>query len=167
MSWYQDMGHESMVAVGDHVRAVGWLSSACPFPRGELPAEFVTRLLEFVRRADHSSEVLGFPAFGGWHDCEFCGQARGYGNFGVPSGPLLFVAPEMLGHYVQQHEYAPPPEFVAAVLSSPLPGTPEYQAATAEFSRRHQEWWDSYFKRLQARVEQSATARGGHDPGSL
>ena len=158
MTWYPDMSYESMVAVGNHVRAIGWLSSDHPLPQGEVPADFVARLREFVRLPRRCGEALWFPAFGGWHDCEFCGQVRGYGNIGVPSGPLLFIAPEMVGHYVEHHGYAPPPEFVAAVLASPLPGTPEYQAATADFRQRHQEWWDSYVKRWQATAEPSPAA---------
>jgi hypothetical protein len=50
----------------------------------------------------------------------------GIGNFGVPSGDLLFVAPEMVVHYIEQHGYRPPAEFVAAVFRSPLPDTEDY-----------------------------------------
>jgi hypothetical protein len=39
----------------------------------------------------------------------------------------------MVAHYVEAHRYAPPDEFVAAVLSAPLPGTPEYHEAVAAF----------------------------------
>ena len=139
-----------MVAVGEHVRAVGWLSNDNPFPRGDVPAEFVARLREFVALAAKSAEALWFPAFGGLHTCELCDQVHDGHNFGVPAGELLFVAPGMVAHYVEQHEYQPPPEFIAAVLASPLPGTMEYEAATAEFRRRHKEWWQALIKRQQA-----------------
>jgi hypothetical protein len=40
----------------------------------------------------------------------------------------------MVGHYVEEHEYAPPEEFVQAVFASPLPGTLEYALAASPFS---------------------------------
>ena len=74
----------------------------------------------------------------GFHSCEFCENALGVRNLGVPAGDVLFVAPEMVCHYVEQHGYLPPAEFVAAVLASPLPGTPQYTEAVAGFRRIHQ-----------------------------
>ena len=143
MTWFADMGGVSMAAAGDHVRAVGWLHPDHPYPRGAVPAEFAARLREFARLAGHCVEALGFGMFRGVHACEFCrprlppGRARGSLNFGVPAAELLYVAPEMVAHYVDAHGYAPPPEFVAAVLASPLPGTPEYAAAVENFRRIH------------------------------
>jgi hypothetical protein len=52
-------------------------------------------------------------------------------------GAVLYVAPAMIGHYVEHHEYAPPAEFIAAVATSPLPGTSEYQAGCAVFRELH------------------------------
>jgi hypothetical protein len=150
MCWFRDMGRESMVAVGDHVRAVGWLSSDRPFARTEVSAEFVARLREFVRLANRSADALSFPAFAGWHTCEFCGKVHRFGNFGAPSGPALFVAPEMVGHYVELHGYTPPPELVAAVLASPLPDTPEYRAAVAGFRQLHERWWQAMLRPAEA-----------------
>ncbi len=55
----------------------------------------------------------------------------------MPSGDLLFVAPAMISHYVQRHEYAPRAEFVEAVMSCPLPNTAKYRAACAVFRELH------------------------------
>jgi hypothetical protein len=139
MSFFPDMGCESLVADGDHVRAIGWLHPDHPYTKGEVSAEFLARLKEFAVRCGDSAEALYFGAFGGFHTCEFCGRALGIGNFGVPSGDLLFVAPEMVVHYIEQHGYRPPPEFVAAVLRSPLPDTDDYQVITEPFWHRHRE----------------------------
>jgi hypothetical protein len=46
-------------------------------------------------------------------------------------------------------------------MASPLPGTSEYQAAVAEFRRRHQEWWQALFKRQQAQAGQDAAPDEG------
>jgi hypothetical protein len=139
MTFFPDMGHKSMVATGDHVRAIGWLNPDHPFSKGEVPAGFLVRLKEFTARSGNSAEPLYFGGAGGFHTCEFCGKAHGIGNFGVPSGDLLFVAPELVVHYIEQHGYRPPAEFVTAVLRSPLPDSEEYQTVTEPFWQRHRE----------------------------
>jgi hypothetical protein len=147
MSFFPDMGCDTQVATGDHVRAVGWLHPDHPFPKGEVQAEFLTRLKEFAARSDDSAKALYFGAFGGFHTCEFCERAHGIGNFGVPCGDLLFVAPEMVVHYVEEHGYRPPAEFVAAMFRSPLPDTEEYQVLTEPFWHLHR---DTIRGRMQA-----------------
>lgn len=139
MTWFPDMACSAMVAEGEHVRAAGWLGLSQPYTRGPVSPGFATRLREFVRLADESARSLYFPACAGFHICEFCNQDRDSRNFGVPAGAVLFVAPAMIGHYVEHHEYAPPAEFIAAIVASPLPGTPEYEAACAGFRDLHRQ----------------------------
>src|SRR5262249_25954503 len=83
-----------------------------------------------------SAVALGLGAAGGHHTCEFCDRAHGTANFGVPAGDKLFFSPEMIAHYVEVHRYSPPAEFIAAIMSSPLPGTREYVNAVAPFVER-------------------------------
>jgi hypothetical protein len=116
MSFFPDMGCESLVVAGEHVRAIGWLHPDHSHSQGEVSAVFLSRLKEFTARSSDSAKALYFGAFGGFHTCEFCGQAHGIRNFGVPSGDLLFVAPEMVVHYIEEHGYSPPAAFVEAVL---------------------------------------------------
>lgn len=116
--------------------ALGWLHPDHSFPRADAAPEFLERLKEFARRYGESAEALGWGAIGGCHVCEFCGKALGFGSFGVAAGDKLFHAPEMIAHYVEAHRYAPPAEFVAAVLACPLPGTPEYFNVVAPFAWR-------------------------------
>jgi hypothetical protein len=135
MSWFPDLGTFTMIERGNHVRAIGWLSAEHPFPVGDVPAEFLGRLQSFARAWGDSIDALGWPICCGGHDCELCGQCWASGNFGVPQGDLLFVAPEMVAHYVEAHHYRPPAQFITAVTESPLPGTDEYRAAVASFRR--------------------------------
>ena len=44
----------------------------------------------------------------------------------------------MIVHYIEQHGYSPPAEFVSAVLRCPLPDTEEYQTLTEPFWHLHQ-----------------------------
>src|SRR5690242_20464181 len=130
MSYFPDMGCESMAAAGDHVRAVGWLHPGHPYTTGAVDDVVLARIKQFAAQSRQSAEALYFGAVGGVHTCEFCGGAQGAGNFGVPGGELLFVAPEMVVHYIEEHGYCPPAEFCDAVLRSPLPETEEYQLIT-------------------------------------
>lgn len=129
MSWFPDMGTATMIDRGDRVLAVGWLSDSKPFPVGEMSPEFLARLKEFCRRWGDGLDSLAWGDFVGMHRCELCRACMASGNIGVPAGGKLFVAPEMIAHYVEAHRYAPPSEFVTAVLSAPLPGTREYHEA--------------------------------------
>jgi hypothetical protein len=151
MSFFPDMGTDSMVTAGEHVRAVGWLHPDHEYTKGDVPVEFLLRLKTFIASSGASSEALYFGAFFGFHTCEFCDHVHGVSdfgvpngvhgsrNFGVPDGDLLFVAPEMIGHYVEQHGYCPPPEFVAALMRSPLPESEEYRILTEPFWHLHRD----------------------------
>jgi hypothetical protein len=150
-----------MVANGDHVRAIGWLSAGQAFPQGKVTETFVARLREFVYHANDSSRSLGFGAFGGLHDCELCLRERDARNFGVPAGPVLYVAPAMVLHYVERHAYCPPAEFIDAVVSSPLPSTPEYETLVEPFRLLHQQEWERLRQRQIDAAVRWAYEQGG------
>jgi hypothetical protein len=133
MTWFPDMGTTAMIDEGDHIRAAGRLSATHQFDEGDVSAEFLTRLKEFAKRSCESTEALGWGICMGPHCCDICGRFMAAGNFGVPSGSLLFVAPEMIVHYVDEHRYRPPEEFIEAVMNSSLPGSDEYRAAAEPF----------------------------------
>ncbi len=96
-----------------------------PYTRGTVSRAFTERLNDFARLWFPSVMALDWGVRMGFHTCEYCGTAWGSGMFGVPSGDRLFMVPEMIAHYVEQHDYAPPPESVRAVLACPLPDTEE------------------------------------------
>jgi hypothetical protein len=128
-----DLATDSPIARGPWVRAVGWLAKASPGARGPSPPDFVERLRVLCDRSSESAEALNWPVSAGLHACDFCEAYHSGGNIGVPDGHLLFVAPDMIAHYVSQHGYAPPRAFVEAVLRCPMPGTPEYAKAVRGF----------------------------------
>jgi hypothetical protein len=169
MSWYQDLDTRTMVASGDHVRAIGWLAAHQPFQQGVVPPGFLARLDEFVRLAGRSAEALSFPAFGGLHECDLCSRPTdphtlgpcGCGNLGIPDGQALFVAPELVAHYVRVHSYQPPAQFMAAVMAAPLPDTPEYRALAEPFARLHRAEWERAFQRQIDHAGRWAREHGG------
>ena len=157
MSWFPDMNTACPAAHGDHIRAVGWLSDKHPFPTGDASPAFLARLKEFCRRWGDGLEPLAWGIFMGPHRCELCRGYMASGNIGVPAGGVLFAAPEMVGHYVEAHRYAPPAEFVAAVMAAPLPGTAEYRRAVTAFRE----------VQLRQLAERSADVEPGSEPDSV
>jgi len=131
--------------ISEHVMPalnIGWLDAEHPFPQAEPSAEFVARLWAFCRSPVNTT--LGV------HECEFCyddpcmyltieqnGEKVGFGHaeiwvFGDEG--KTYAAPTLIYHYVVRHHYNPPAEYIQAVLTGPLPNTPEYDARAAQFN---------------------------------
>ena len=103
--------------------AVGWLENGYEFVKGAVSEDFFTALVGLC------VEPWQPLAVAGRQPCPFCRLTGGPGeliyrmtvalgtaNLFVPGGERVFVAPTMVVHYIDAHEYAPPPEFQEAVL---------------------------------------------------
>ena len=44
----------------------------------------------------------------------------------IPAATELFIAPELILHYVEEHRYCPPQSFIDAVRQCPEQGSREY-----------------------------------------
>jgi len=109
--------------------AVGWLD-------GDIPAESIGRI-EPDRARTLLIERLTFAAahlqttaidWMGTHNCSFCDGPQtplddrglsiwGNGEFRVLDGDdTIYVAPTLIAHYVEAHDYLPPAKFVDAVF---------------------------------------------------
>jgi hypothetical protein len=121
MAFYRDLEPCDYFRGGASVlRAVGWLSAGHDYSHGELHDLDYQRLKGFV-------EDCWQPFwYRGSHTCEFCQGCRGTRNLFVPGTGVVFVAPEMIVHYVERHSYAPPREFLDALSACPEMGTSEY-----------------------------------------
>jgi hypothetical protein len=114
--------------------AVGWLEHPHPFSTGSLEDVILKSLDRWV---DLSWDFYPAYAFRGLHDCSLClatgGSAhheiRSYLNLWIPGPSAIYLAPAMITHYIRDHGYRPPHEFIAAVMSCPEYGTPEYCSA--------------------------------------
>src|SRR5262249_8774561 len=115
MAWYQDL--QPFDADGaSFLRAVGWLDRNKPFSQGVCDARVIQRLIELQEKRG------GFPLLGtrGWHDCTLCADGsadgRSYYEMFVPGDGVIYVCPEGIVHYVRQHKYLPPGEFINALV---------------------------------------------------
>jgi len=111
---YPDLGNESQVTSGKGIRAVGWLGYS--YKKGRLGKKYVALLKGQV--ADAYQPFL----YRGVHYCGHCNPespARGSLNLLIPHKRWLYVAPEMIVHYVEAHGYLPPREFLDALVACP------------------------------------------------
>ncbi|MCX4757011.1 hypothetical protein [Kitasatospora purpeofusca] len=104
---------------------IGWLDSSHEYRRGEVAEEVVDGLLRLVTRPDNQTRGLQ-------HECHFCGviylqvdnphSKTGTSLLGSAeihvrgsSDDTVLVAPTLVIHYILEHGYRPPDEFLEAV----------------------------------------------------
>ncbi|WP_443072300.1 DUF7919 family protein [Streptomyces sp. NBC_01485] len=122
MAHFEDLSRYSYSESSEPMFNVGWLSRGYEFNVGEVPEGLVDSLLELARNPSNVHR--------GMHFCELCPsfvEARknvrfddvfvGSGEMRVRGeGGAVYVAPIMIVHYVADHGYRPPTEFVESVL---------------------------------------------------
>lgn len=138
MTYYPDLGAKTMIVSDVKIRAIGWLDDQHPYPMGDSSPDFIRALGQIVDRCREVEDMLYsdpiqamLSHYFGFHTCELCHDFHHGGNIVVPDLTVLYVAPAMLLHYVEQHYYAPPKPFVQAVLQAPDVDTIEYRNAVA------------------------------------
>ncbi len=117
--------------------AVGWLELGRPLERGRVTGEFFEA---FARLAANAWQPF---VHAGRHACQWCvfsgGPAEvrvgdltvavGATNVFVPAEQAMYVAPSLLLHYMDAHEYAPPEVFQRAVIACPTMRSMDYLKA--------------------------------------
>ncbi|MEX2560104.1 MAG: hypothetical protein WD403_09320 [Pirellulales bacterium] len=112
-----------------------------PYARGAVGRVFVERLVELLADPWQPSIAVGT------HHCGFCrltggpvlfrleGQlagaeiVMGTSNLFVPAEGFLYVAPSLILHYMDAHDYSPPVDFQRAVMACPAMRSMEYLKA--------------------------------------
>ena len=128
MTYFKDLNPCSYFGKwSETLSAIGWLDMGNDFAKGAVSDENFMALVRLC--ADPWQPV----AVAGRHRCPFCrftggpaefiyrgvDVALGASNVFVPCGDRVFVAPTMIVHYIDAHEYAPPSEFQEAVMRCP------------------------------------------------
>ena len=113
--------------------AVGWLEFPFPFRRGAVSSGFLAHLKSLVDAAP--SEW----SFRGLHQCSLWRHRRGFldrpvitsshKNVFLPGGSAVYIASGGIIHYVEDHRYLPPSQFIEAVMSCPDFSSFEYRKA--------------------------------------
>jgi hypothetical protein len=147
--FYEDLSSCSYISyfegAKEKLKAVGWLGIGHPYSqrRTRTPE---TRFRQLVKLLQSPWEPIYFM---GYHDCEFCleemrprgGIGRiecdgyvahfGASNLFVPGENCVYVAPSMILHYIDVHDYEPPEVFWATIMNCPEMGSEAYLQALA------------------------------------
>jgi hypothetical protein len=119
--------------IGLEPLAVGFLTRKYPFETGKVPPKFLQKLLPFCHP---SKTVCQAPrtqnsALGGKQiEVEIGGDkvTLGGAEIRIIGEEDIFAAPDLIYHYVADHHYLPPEEFIQAVLTGPAPDSAEFRA---------------------------------------
>jgi hypothetical protein len=111
----------------DILLAVGWNEHGYPFTTGSVSPDFFAKLFQMLTSPWEPVAVAGhqrcpFCRFtGGPTELYFKGGTISVGrsNLFVPCKGGVYVAPSMVAHYIDAHEYCPPSSFQEAVLVCP------------------------------------------------
>ena len=131
--WFEDLSECDYFNNLIHQKslAVGWLENGKPYQTGKAPETLIEKLYEFIK----AKEVT--HAFIGIHECDLCdvilppGRLNVIDDFGskttfVAYKNKLYIFPDLIIHYINEHSYLPPEEFIVAVLDSTPQETLEY-----------------------------------------
>ena len=87
---------------------VGWIGDKIPSV-GEVTNDIIEKL-EWAY--DNRAIDQGWL---GEHDCEICNNYTDRGEILIIDEDKMYVAPKMILHYIKEHSYRPPEEFLEAV----------------------------------------------------
>jgi hypothetical protein len=144
MSYFPDLspyGYSGLALPG--TVNIGWLEPPHRFPVGPTGQKFQDRLRLFVRES-FVNLTRGF------HICPFCPRSDFVANTGSAEihvagrSGRVFAAPSLIAHYVADHEYCPPTEFIEAVMVGHSvmldPGSLEDYTARALLRKAVRDW---------------------------
>jgi hypothetical protein len=124
--------------------AVGWLQRNKSFPTGKSSVEFQQKLLAFCFEEHTVNQAHAVSRCAVGDNCprllppvESDGRVAHLGSseIRVIGENEIYAAPTLIYHYVMAHNYRPPDEFIAAVLTGPAPGSPEHRVLVQTLSR--------------------------------
>jgi predicted enzyme related to lactoylglutathione lyase len=123
LSAYKSMAHQ-LIPRFKEVLTVGWLEKGHEYPTGEIDAETIAKLNALLESPKtYTLQSRGF------HECDFCTIeqrvyptykerkiALGSAQLWIPgSSGVIYAAPTLIIHYIEDHGYRPPDEFIEAV----------------------------------------------------
>lgn len=128
---------------------IGWLDNIEPYEKGGVSQEFLDLLWGYFRYPVNVCR--------GFHTCNLCGKAcegvpvirhgikrRKAGFYEIrvwgPDGKE-YGAPSLIYHYITEHGYKPPQEFIDAVCNGPRPGSEEYRERLNGIKDSDDFWW--------------------------
>jgi hypothetical protein len=112
---------------------VGWLDGTHPFPKGSVERRLIEKMKVLaekpvelyrgfhicelcepsdVEKNTRSSRVVAYPN-SSW--AKWVARRSSNGEIRVTKGEVTFAAPVLIVHYIEEHRYLPPPQFLKAI----------------------------------------------------
>ncbi len=124
-------GPDRIISI-EEVRVIGWLENGHDYPSGQVDEQTLFKLRKCLVMADRAN-----LAAKGFHYCDFCNPPPDWASrpkitfedkelflgskeLWLPSAKspeLIYAAPNLIYHYIVEHGYRPPHEFLEAVNS--------------------------------------------------
>lgn len=130
LSFYASYGQE----IDKNIYRIGWLENGHEYVKGDVTDVFVEKLWGYTHFAVAMKR--------GFHVCDVCESSQreipvieyrskklkvGYAEIRVfGETGKIYAAPNLLFHYITEHSYKPPNEFIQAVLHTCEPSSSEY-----------------------------------------
>ena len=104
--------------------AIGYLSIEEEYNKGPVSQNFINKLQQLW---DTGATLMSL----GHHECELCIDEGNYTKRALSSSEKIlrddknkieYMFPQMIFHYIEEHGYQPPEDFVIFVLSAPFVG---------------------------------------------
>lgn len=125
MTHYEDLAECDYFRVDHqgHLLAVGWLEWGREYPTGAVSEENYLHLQSLLQEPFEPIGLLGSFL------CEFCDRnpPAGSANLFVPHDGDILVAPELILHYIDTHDYMPPERFLNAIMELPAANGNDYE----------------------------------------
>jgi hypothetical protein len=110
----------------EKVKNVGWLDQTKTFSTGKVTGKFLEKLRNLIACVNKTNVHVN--PIRGIHPCNLCGEDLikiegkdrpiflGSSEIWIPYREDYFAAPSMILHYIEEHNYIPPPEFIESVM---------------------------------------------------
>lgn len=105
---------------------ISWLDLGKEYSKGTVSDSLIKKIEEILKLTPIQTK--------GCHTCPFCKKSTSRREAFVLSQEKVYHIPEMITHYIKEHNYRPPTEFLQAVETTPLPGTEEHQKLLLKLS---------------------------------
>jgi hypothetical protein len=170
-TYFEDSDPEPIQSFG--LLAIGWLERGHEYTHGAVDERVRARLIPLIQHVWSPFQYLG------GHPCHLCldsggheahaipGHPNSFLNLLIPGNGCVYASPELIGHYIDVHEYAPPEEFCIAVLACPpmwsdayidalrANGTPRLQSMIEESA----EWMEGFREHMLQRSDVPGVSR--------
>ena len=128
MAYFPDLSPYAYGGILDPgVVHVGWLDGTHPFPKGSVESRLIEKMKLLAEnpvelyRGKHTCELCKPPDLANitnaWEEkyLEWADQRSSNGEIRVACGGVTFAAPVLIVHYIEEHCYLPPAQFLKAI----------------------------------------------------